>query len=115
VYVYAILICIFLVCKFLTSTFVLKHSLTENAVLELGAEWVHGEVGNVVCAMAQKYGLLTASRTGLIDTTYIDSTGKIIDQEVSEKIIGILSVIHNTADTMLKDFKGSLGDYYNAV
>lgn len=90
-------------------------TLFENAVLDLGAQWVHGEVGNVVCSMARKYGLLTPSGTGMLDTPYIDSTGKIVDQEVSEKIIGILSLIHKIADTMLKDFRGSLGDYYNAV
>jgi hypothetical protein len=84
-------------------------------VLDLGAQWVHGEVGNVVCSMAQKYGLLTASGTGILDTAYIESTGKIVDQEVSEKMIGILSLINKSGDTMLKEFKGSLGDYYNAV
>jgi len=93
----------------------LKPSLSENGVLELGAQWVHGEVGNVVCSMARKYGLLTASGTEILETPYIDSTGKIVDQEVSEKMIGILSLIHDSGDTVLKEFKGSLGDYYNAV
>lgn len=76
---------------------------------------MHGEVGNVVYSMANKYGLLTPSGTGILDTPYIVSTGKTVDQEVTEKIIGILSLIHKTGDTMLKDFKGSLGDYYNVV
>jgi hypothetical protein len=84
-------------------------------VLELGAQWVHGEEGNVVCSMAHKYGLLTASGTGILDTPYIDSTGKIVDQEISEKMIGILSLIHKSGDMMLKELKGSLGEYYNAV
>jgi len=84
-------------------------------VLELGAQWVHGEVGNVVCSMAHKYGLLTASDTEILDSLYIDSTGKIVDQEVSEKIMGILTLIQESGDTMLKEFKGSLGDYYTAV
>jgi hypothetical protein len=87
--------------------------LTEDAVLDLGAQWVHGEVGNVVCHMANKYGFLTASDTGILESPYIDSTGKIVDQEVAEKIIGILSFIHKNGDSVLRDFKGSLGDYYN--
>jgi hypothetical protein len=76
---------------------------------------VHGEVGNVVCSMANKYGLLTASGTEMLDSPYICSTGKIIDKDITEKIIGILTLIHKSGDTMLKDFKGSVGDYYNAV
>jgi hypothetical protein len=65
--------------------------------------------------MAQRYGLLTASGTGRLHAPYIDSTGKVIDGEVSEKIIEILSSIQESADTMLEGFKGSLGDYYNAA
>jgi hypothetical protein len=91
-----------------------KCSFTENAVLDLGAQWVHGEVGNVVFSMANKYGLLTESGTEILDAPYIDSTGKIVDQEVAKKIIGILSLIHKNGDTVLKDFRGSLGDYYIA-
>jgi hypothetical protein len=89
--------------------------LTEDAVLDLGAQWVHGEVGNVVCYMANRYGLLTASDTGVLGSPYIDSTGKIIDQEVAERIIGILSSIHKDGENALKDFKGSLGDYYSEL
>jgi len=100
---------------FLTVFFFLKPSLSDSGVLELGAQWVHGEVGNVVSSMAHKYGLLTASGTGILDTPFIDSTGKIVDQEVSEKMIGILSLIHMSGDMMLKEFKGSLGDYFTAV
>lgn len=87
----------------------------EDAVLDLGAQWVHGEVGNVVCSMANKYGLLTASDADILEPQYIDSTGKIIDKEITEKIIGILSLIHKSVDTMLKDFKGSIGEYYTTV
>jgi hypothetical protein len=76
---------------------------------------VHGEVGNVVYSMANKYGLLTASNTEILESPYISSTGKIIDKEITEKIIGLLLLIHKSGDTMLKDFKGSIGDYYTAV
>ena len=105
----------YFVSKLVPDSFLLKPLLSENGVLELGAQWVHGEVGNVVSSMAHKYGLLTASGTGILDAPYIDSAGKIVDQEVSEKMIGILSLIHQSGDTMLKEFKGSLGDYYTAV
>jgi len=111
---YGILIGILSAHMFLT-VFFLKLSLSDNGVLELGAQWVHGEVGNVVSSMAHKYGLLTASVTGILDTPFVDSTGKIVDREVGEKMIGILSLIHMSGDTMLKEFKGSLGDYYTAV
>jgi hypothetical protein len=65
--------------------------------------------------MANEHGLLTASGTEILESPYICSTGKIIEKEISEKIIGILSLIHKSGDTMLKDFKGSIGDYYTAV
>jgi hypothetical protein len=106
---------LYFVSSCVPDSFLVKPSLSENAVLDLGAQWVHGEVGNVVCSMAHKYGLLTPSGTRLLDTPYIDSTGKIVDCEVSEKMTGILSLIHKGSDTMLKDFKESLGDYYSAV
>jgi hypothetical protein len=106
---------LYFVISHIPDGFVLKPSISGNGVLDLGAQWVHGEVGNVVCSMAQRYGLLTASGTGMLDIPFIDSTGKIVDWEVSEKMMGILSLIHDSGDTMLKGFKGSLGDYYNAV
>ena len=105
----------YFVSSHVPDSFLVKPSLSENGVLDLGAQWVHGEVGNVVSSMAHKYGLLTASGTGMLDTPFIDSTGKIVDQEVSEKMIGILSLIHESGETMLKEFKGTLGDYYTTV
>ncbi|XP_021918923.1 spermine oxidase-like isoform X2 [Zootermopsis nevadensis] len=87
--------------------------LFEDAVLDLGAQWVHGEVGNVVFYLANKYGLLTESNTRILESPYIDCTGKIVDQEVADKIIRILSFIHKNGDSVLRDFEGSLGDYYN--
>ena len=84
-------------------------------VLDLGAQWVHGEVGNVVYAMAKQHDLLKDSLTEMLETVYIESNGKLVNEDVSEKIINILSLIHIAGDTLLKDFKGSLGDYYNKV
>ncbi|XP_069688815.1 uncharacterized protein [Periplaneta americana] len=86
-----------------------------DAVLDLGAQWVHGEVGNVVYSMANRYGLLTASETEIIESPYIESTGNVVDSDIAEKIMGILTLIHKAGDVLLKDFKASLGQYYNAV
>ncbi|KAJ9592066.1 hypothetical protein L9F63_001405, partial [Diploptera punctata] len=86
-----------------------------DSVLDLGAQWVHGEVGNVVYAMAKEHDLITTSQTQMADTVYIESNGKIANEEASERIINILSIIHKAGDTLLKDFNGSLGDYYTKV
>ncbi|KAJ4436713.1 hypothetical protein ANN_16845 [Periplaneta americana] len=86
-----------------------------DAVLDLGAQWVHGEVGNVVYSMANRYGLLTASETEIIESPYIESTGNVVNSDIAEKIMGILTLIHKAGDVLLKDFKASLGQYYNAV
>ena len=66
-------------------------------------------------SLAKKHDLLTDSGTEILEPAYIHSDGKIVNEEVSEKMINILSLIQKAGVTLLRDFRGSIGDYYTKV
>ncbi|XP_018347124.1 PREDICTED: peroxisomal N(1)-acetyl-spermine/spermidine oxidase-like [Trachymyrmex septentrionalis] len=84
-------------------------------VVDLGAEWVHGESGNVVFQLASKHNLLNSSAFLLDVSTYevITINGEIMPNEESTKA---LTLYFNIMDKMdqeeLKNETGSLGDYF---
>ncbi|XP_069684370.1 spermine oxidase-like isoform X2 [Periplaneta americana] len=85
-----------------------------DGVVELGAQWVHGEEGNVVFAMASQNGLLMDSTISdeYGNASFIDSSGRIIDTDISKQFYNILEEIGETGSDDLQNFTGSLGEYY---
>ncbi|KAJ8681712.1 hypothetical protein QAD02_017504 [Eretmocerus hayati] len=55
--------------------------------VDLGAQWVHGEEGNVVFELAQPFGLLDKNEhlEQSFVQEYVDSDGKFLDEEVVKK------------------------------
>jgi len=81
--------------------------------VELGAQWVHGQSGNVVYDLASKHDIL-GSFAVLFDPdkqSFVTINGDIISKKESSEILTMYFNIMEEAQEELKEEKGSLGDY----
>jgi len=86
--------------------------LADN-VVELGAQWIHGQFENVVYDLASKHDILD-SFAALLDPnkqSFVTINGDIVSKEESNEILTIYFNIMEEAQQELKEEKGSLGDY----
>ncbi|XP_032672835.1 uncharacterized protein LOC116844858 isoform X2 [Odontomachus brunneus] len=85
----------------------------DNAV-DLGAQWVHGETGNVVCELAYKYNLLGSFCT-FFDASkheFFTINGERIPKEESVEALTIYYDMMKGAPDELSITDGSFGDYF---
>lgn len=81
-------------------------------VVDLGAQWVHGQSGNVVYEMASKHNLLSSFAV-LLDPSkheFVTINGEIIPTEESSKALMIY--FDKMEQEKLKEEKGNFGDYF---
>ncbi|XP_043475612.1 spermine oxidase-like [Leptopilina heterotoma] len=88
-----------------------------NQTLELGAHWIVGEHGNVICDLAKKYNLFDAG-TGTIDDSeekIFNSSGNLISLNPTEleKLSEIYDIEGNFKEFCLENKNSSVGDFYN--
>lgn len=83
-------------------------------MVDLGAQWVHGESGNVVFDLASKHDLLD-SFSILFDTSknnFVTINGEMIPKEESnEALMAYLNIMEQSQEELQKE-KGSFGDYF---
>lgn len=80
-------------------------------VIDFGAQWVHGQDGNVVYEMVQQNDCLET--TGEIYHTFecIRSNGEVLTKETTNRLKEMLrNILENHAEDMFS-FKGSFGDF----
>lgn len=83
-------------------------------VVDLGAQWVHGEIGNVVFELASKHNLLS-SFSILIDPakhTFVTGNGEVVPKDESSKALTIFFNIVDNAKENLEKETGSFGNYF---
>lgn len=83
-------------------------------MVDLGAQWVHGEIGNVVFGLASKHNLLS-SFSILIDPakhTFVTSNGEVIPKDENSEALTIYFNIVNNAKENLEKETGSFGNYF---
>lgn len=83
-------------------------------MVDLGAQWVHGEIGNVVFELASKHNLLS-SFSKLIDPAkhnFFTSNGEVVPKDESKEAITIYFNIINNAKEKLETETGSFGSYF---
>lgn len=89
------------------------HFSADN-VIDLGAQWVHGEEGNVVFELANPHNLLDDSdcnENGLFKNLFSDAQGKIIPPEQGAQAMNIYYKISGSDTEELKEWNGSYGDF----
>lgn len=83
-------------------------------MLELGAEWVHGERGNVSYNLASPHNLLGTSKMlhDSLNWIFVDSGGQIVPRNESAQLLDLYHDISINLPDDLKDFKGSYGEFF---
>ncbi|XP_061397059.1 spermine oxidase-like [Musca vetustissima] len=84
-----------------------------NNVIDLGAQWVHGERGNIVYEMVQQHDWLET--TGEIYNSFecIRSNGEVLRKDTTDFLKTLLTRILENHSEELNSFEGSFGDFLN--
>ncbi|XP_013118034.2 peroxisomal N(1)-acetyl-spermine/spermidine oxidase-like [Stomoxys calcitrans] len=85
-------------------------SFADN-VIDLGAQWVHGEVNNIVYEMVQDHEWLDS--TGEIYKSFecIRSNGEVVPVKIRDRLKEIFTRIIENCSKDLSTYNGSFGDY----
>ncbi|XP_016955755.1 spermine oxidase [Drosophila biarmipes] len=82
-------------------------------VVDLGAQWCHGEKGNVVYDRVKDLNLLEVTENHYETNKLVRSNKEVIPEDVAVQLKGIADNSIPDRQTELVDFEGSLGDYIN--
>ena len=81
-------------------------------VVDLGAQWVSGSVGNVVYEMANPLGLLEEGRPSAIaNMLFLLANGTVPDQNFLGRLVNISFAIMEEQDAMA-NYTGPFGQYF---
>lgn len=80
-------------------------------VVDMGAQWCHGEEDNVVCELAKKHKLLEANTLSYDTFLLIRSDGCEVPTEMSDKLMELAIMIVEAYKDEMKAYKGSLGNF----
>lgn len=83
-----------------------------DCVIDLGAQYCHGELGNVVYELAKPYDLLEASRiySSVDGFDYYWSSGEMVDKVKALKLYNLIDNISEDSEKYRK-YNGSFGAY----
>lgn len=87
-----------------------------SSKVELGAEWIHGETGNVVYELAAKYNMAdTSAKYFFSQTKFFDFCGHQINKDISVALSTAFSEIMDVKENDLdnKLLNGSVGEYFD--
>lgn len=80
-------------------------------VVDLGAQWCHGEKDNVVFQLGSRHDLLSSASTKYDDFLCIKSSGEVVDESVSKRLTELaISTVECYKDE-LEVYQGSLGTF----
>ena len=60
-----------------------------DGYVEMGAEWIHGEVGNVVYGLASARNLARDAPSELLTEIFVRSNGEVIEQQIAQRMTEI--------------------------
>ncbi|XP_055535646.1 spermine oxidase-like isoform X2 [Wyeomyia smithii] len=80
-------------------------------VVDLGAQWCHGEVNNVVYNLGSKFNVFDANSARYENFVLTKSDGTQIPLEQSDKLMGLMWSILETHKNELSQYRGSLGSF----
>lgn len=79
--------------------------------LDLGAQWIHGEQGNVIWEMVNNYVDLGSTPFDSVDGTYLSSTGTMPNQNQCFKLQSLIDELSTESWSAVKQFNGSFGEF----
>ncbi|XP_053689174.1 spermine oxidase-like isoform X2 [Sabethes cyaneus] len=80
-------------------------------VVDLGAQWCHGEVDNVVYKLASKHNVFDCNSGRYDNFRLTKSDGEQVPLEQSEKLMGLMWSILDSHKNELSQYRGSLGSF----
>jgi Flavin containing amine oxidoreductase len=84
--------------------------LVKGFALDMGAQWIHGEGGNVVYEMASELNLTKKSVVDVGQYTFIRSNGNLVNGKIGLEQMKFFSVVTNTDEEFGKSSE-KMGDY----
>lgn len=80
-------------------------------VVDMGAQWCHGEKDNVVFELSNKFKVFESATTKYDKFLFIRSNGEWIKSEIGDKLMAIgISLVEDYKEE-LKTYQGSLGSF----
>ncbi|XP_063705063.1 spermine oxidase-like [Culicoides brevitarsis] len=80
-------------------------------VVDLGAQWCHGEKDNVVFQLANPHGFFSSATTKYDNFACIKSNGDVVDEKISSRLCEMaIGILEGNKDE-LKTYLGSLGSF----
>lgn len=79
-----------------------------RAMVDLGAQWCHGEDDNIVYQMVKDLNLLETSRCTYKDNTFYTSDGEVVDRELTDNLFGYAAEIMRD----IQADSSSIGHYF---
>ncbi|ALC42887.1 CG5653 [Drosophila busckii] len=83
-------------------------------VVDLGAQWCHGEQGNVVYETVKDLNLLETTEAHYETFKCVRSNKEVLTEDLADSLKNIAFASIPERQTELADYKGSLGDYISA-
>ncbi|XP_043470350.1 protein anon-37Cs-like [Leptopilina heterotoma] len=84
-------------------------------LIDLGGQWIHGEEGNIAFELAWPLGVV--ERGGLLsglNYLIIDSSGNLVNQTITEDIIGLFFKLKDELSIYSEKNNGSIGEFFVA-
>ncbi|CAB3375625.1 Hypothetical predicted protein [Cloeon dipterum] len=85
----------------------------DGCTVDMGAQWVHGEKNNVVYQMASDRVSVDEQMSNYASAEVFLETGEKFDMGLVFLLYSWIGEIEATMPLKLKDFQGSLGEFYN--
>lgn len=79
--------------------------------LDLGAQWIHGEKGNVIWEMVNNYVDLGSTPFDEIDEIFLSSSGTMPNQNQCFKLQALIDELAYKSWSAVKKFNGSYGEF----
>lgn len=86
----------------------------EDTVLDLGAQWCHGEDHNVVYQLVKDLNVLETSFNNYEDNTFYSSNRKLVDKNLTDLLSKIAVSIFEDRENMNSMKYTTYGDYFIA-
>lgn len=83
-----------------------------KGVIELGAQWCHGEKGNIVYDMVKDLNILKTSLSHYKYMSFYESNGKMIDKNITDKLVNINQEIIEDEEELKKHRDGCFGEFF---
>ncbi|XP_026678358.1 lysine-specific histone demethylase 1B [Diaphorina citri] len=82
-----------------------------NTFIDIGAQWVHGQKGNVVYEMAKEFDLVEDDYPDFFQSISVNSSGAPINREHSVQLFEAIKNILSDENEDITKYNGSLGEY----